>query len=162
MPRSRGRFALTADAPGAEDVTWSAQTIGLPTSQKPPFVVRVDSRALRDGPLTIRATADGAAGQTSDYVVVVVDNTPPTGALAPETLARVGRRLMLQPGASDANGIATVRVRWGDGSRQTLRGGRATRALRHRFRRPGAFRVLVTITDRAGNVRRARTLVRAS
>lgn len=51
-----------------------------------------------------------------------------------------------------ASGVASVMIRWGDGSSY-----RITHGKFHAYKRPGRYKISVTVTDRAGN---ARTVVR--
>jgi hypothetical protein len=156
----RGRIRVGVRAAGARHVLLDGGELVNASRSSAPFTFSVNTRPAGDGPAEITATAYAAAGsQGFDYLWVIVDNTAPRGALPSEAFARSGRRLRLHPGASDDNGIASVLVTWGDGTRQRLRGRRALAALSHVYRRSGDFRVRVTITDRAGNRRLVRTVV---
>jgi hypothetical protein len=157
----RGTIRVGVRAPAARQVLLDGGEITGQRRSSPPFAFAVNTRPAGDGPAEITAQAFGAGGLDGfDFLWVIVDNTAPRGALPAETFARSGRRLRLHPGAGDANGIASALVTWGDGTRQRLRGRRATAALSHVYHRSGNFRVRVTITDRAGNRRVVRTLVR--
>jgi len=48
-----------------------------------------------------------------------------------------------------ASGVAKLTIRWGDGTVTRLKPG--TRGISHVYRRPGRFKITVTVADRAGN-----------
>lgn len=120
---------------------------------------------LADGPHIWQVTASNPAGQQSRAPVaeVFVDTVAPTATLRLLDHARVGSKLRMavryadHPPAGeprfDASGVITVVIRWGDGS--VLRVRRGTRLASHRYRRPGRYRIVVLVSDRAGNVTRA-------
>ena len=51
--------------------------------------------------------------------------------------------------AVDASGVASLAIRWGDGTITHLKPG--THRLLHSYRRAGRYKVTVTVADRAGN-----------
>jgi len=145
----------------AIDGTIVAQTRA--TSIQPPA-------PLADGPHTWQVTATNPVGQQSRTApaTVFVDSTPPVG-----TLRVVGRRLVGLPlhvrvsyadrppaGAPgyDASGVATLLIRWGDGTLTHF--ARGTRLLTHVYRRPGRYQITLVITDRAGNRTQVSEVVR--
>jgi hypothetical protein len=111
----------------------------------------VDTRLLGDGTHTIEIAATDLAGNTATFELpFLVDNTAPAIRIRAPRSARVGARVRVRVAATDAlSGLARPPlVTFGDGS--------ATRAATaaHRYRRRGAYRLTVTVSDRAGNVTR--------
>jgi hypothetical protein len=90
----------------------------------------------------VRAVLSGARGvSTSLHLYVGYRDLPP-------------RR---KP-ARDASGIARVTINWGDRSTFKLRLGSHRRS--HAYRRPGRYRITVTVVDRAGNVTKSIIVVK--
>ena len=54
--------------------------------------------------------------------------------------------------------MAALTIRWGDGTTTRIKPG--THRLVHAYRRPGRYRITVTVADRAGNQTRAARTVR--
>lgn len=148
-------YALSVD--GVQVAQGSSTTAGVPAP-------------LADGPHGWRVTATNPAGQQrrDSAATIFVDTVAPSAmvtlphrARARSTIQARIRYADLPPAgepAADASGVATVVVRWGDGSvtRVPLR----HHALKHRYRRPGRYQVLLRVADRAGNVTRVVTVIR--
>jgi hypothetical protein len=126
--------------------------------------------ALTDGPHSWRVTAVNPAGVMggSGVARVFVDTVAPTLAVRLTGARHVGSRLTATlryrdaapnglPGR-DASGVLKLSVRWGDGTVVFLKPG-AHREV-HVYRRPGRYRIIVFVTDRAGNSRKVVKLVR--
>jgi hypothetical protein len=125
------------------------------------------SVALRDGRHSWQVLASNPVGQQSQTKVasVFIDTVPPRVKLRLPKLAQAGSKLSSTLAYSDlppsglprsaASGVAKVLIRWGDGTSSTLKLG--THVTSHVYRRTGRDRVVVTVTDRAGNVTRLST-----
>jgi hypothetical protein len=145
-------------------LTWSAVRQRLASVR---YFVSVDGRrvaqtrstsvrvpvALGSGSHSWRVTAVNAAGLTSAAPAarVFVDTVAPVASVRLPNAAKAGSPVGISVRYSDrprgrASGVATVRVRWGDGSSSRIRGGGS-----HVYRRRGRYRVTVAVTDRAGN-----------
>jgi hypothetical protein len=136
------------------------------TDQWPPirYSVSVDGRpaaevtdathvrvALADGSHTWTVTATNRSGLESgtSSARIFVDTIAPALTLALPRRVRVGAIARLSATATDpppASGIATVKIRWGDGT-----GGSIHHRASHLYLAPGRYVVTVTATDRAGN-----------
>ena len=115
--------------------------------------------ALTDGRHTYQVTATNQAGvaTSAPAAAVFVDTVAPQLRLrltGPRTITRPEKATVayrdLPPAGlprSDASGVATVFIHWGDGTTQRIRRTTAT----HDYRRARTYRVTVTATDRAGN-----------
>jgi hypothetical protein len=127
---------------------------------------------LSNGPHGWQVTATNPAGQQSraPAATVFVDTVAPHAGVKLLGRARPGSRLRVrisyrdrppagQPGY-DASGVATVLVRWGDGTVVRLRPG--THLLTHLYRHGGRFRITLAVRDRAGNLTRVAKLVKVS
>jgi hypothetical protein len=113
---------------------------------------------LAQGPHTFVVTATNAAGLTSTTSPgkFFVDSLPPVGSFTLRGSKRVNALMHLvilasdiSPGvtAADSSGVATVLVKWGDGTSATITGRTAT----HRYTHAGRYPITITITDHAGN-----------
>lgn len=110
---------------------------------------------LSNGPHTWQVIAANAAGlqNSTGIATVFVDTVPPEGAFFVNGVHRAGRVLHLAISdadlppaglpASDASGIQSVTIAWGDHS--------GARGRSHAYARAGTYTVRVTVTDRAGN-----------
>ena len=114
----------------------------------------IDPRGLSSGVHTIQVLATDAEGQTTLTLprTLHIDDQPPS-----VSVRRAGARSVEVTVSDRLSGVATasVSVSFGDGG--TARG-RAR--LRHRFGRAGTFTIVVRASDRAGNRRVVRRLVR--
>jgi hypothetical protein len=121
--------------------------------------------ALGQGRHAWRVTAHNQAGlhRTARAAGVFVDTIDPRAALRLGARHVRGPRLRVRLHASDAtaphksratdSGLRRVVVAWGDGRRTRVPARAARRGvrLRHVYRRRGAYRVALIVTDRAGN-----------
>jgi hypothetical protein len=116
---------------------------------------------LPDGPHSWSVTAANPAALSSGTKTarVFVDTIAPRLSARLSGLRHVGSGLTLrlsyrdappggQPG-SDASGVASVTIRWGDGTVTHVKPG--THRIIHRYRRAGRHAVTVAIVDRAAN-----------
>jgi hypothetical protein len=106
-------------------------------------------------------TAGNPAGLTSSSkpARVFVDTVAPRLSATLSGARRAGASLTLRlsyrdapPGglpAADASGVATLTIRWGDGTTTRIKPG--THRVAHIYLRPGRYRITVTVADRAGN-----------
>jgi hypothetical protein len=114
--------------------------------------------ALTEGPHAWQVTATNPAGQTSGTraATVWVDTIAPVVQFTLTGAKRAGSLLHIYVAytdapppplpPADASGVASVLLKWGDGSSYRIRHGKF-----HIFRRPGRYRLTVTVTDWAGN-----------
>jgi hypothetical protein len=122
------------------------------------------------GPHAWQVTAINQAGLTTPARAgtLWIDTIAPVVQFTLTGAHRAGSVLHLAVRYSDAppplapaatSGVATVLVKWGDGATSTIR-----HRTSHAYRRPGPYRLTVTVTDRAGNskvlVRRVRIAAR--
>jgi hypothetical protein len=120
---------------------------------------------------TATATATSTATATATATVTATPTTTPTPggdtkkpSVSVSHIKTVRRpaRTTIKGLASDASGLRTVTVRFGDGKRKTrvkLTGsGRFT--VRHRYAKPAKYEVTVTVTDKAGNTRTVHRIAR--
>ncbi|HLH66122.1 MAG TPA: hypothetical protein VKV27_10495 [Solirubrobacteraceae bacterium] len=117
------------------------------------------SQPLTDGRHVFQVTAVNRAGVAtpSRPAVVFVDTVAPRATMALRGARVRGRPLRIivryadLPPAGlppyDASGVATVYVRWGDGTVQRIRRNAAV----HVYRRARRYTITVVVTDRAGN-----------
>jgi hypothetical protein len=116
---------------------------------------------LPDGPHVWRVTATNPAGLSSAArsARVFVDTVAPRVGATLSGARRPGARLTLRlsyrdappaglPGR-DASGVASLTIRWGDGTSTRLKPG--THRIVHSYRRPRRYRITITLLDRAGN-----------
>lgn len=115
--------------------------------------------AVGDGRQTVVVIARDAGGQETESVPaeLLLDRRAPAVTVRPPRRDRVGRVTISdgEKGTSSGASAAGTTVSWGDGRRTR---GRVT-ALRHRYTRPGRYRVTVSTRDRAGNRRTVRRSV---
>jgi hypothetical protein len=116
---------------------------------------------LSDGPHTWSVTAGNPAGlsSASKSARVFVDTVAPTVGATLSGARRPAARLTLHltyrdapPAglpARDASGVASLTIRWGDGTSTRVKPG--THRIVHSYRRRGRYRITVTALDRAGN-----------
>jgi hypothetical protein len=149
------------------------EPVGKPTRR---LFARLLSGQIGDGRHRIQVFAIDEAGQEtgSRNAVLLVDRRPPK-----VRLVRRGKRVavVVSDGARrETSGLkgSSLRVGFGDGSGKGKGGGGGAttiskaggkkkpgeKAVRHVYRRPGAFRVTVSARDRAGNVTRFERKVR--
>jgi hypothetical protein len=119
---------------------------------------RVFSARGRDGPsrraVGLRA-CDNAGGCTTDAVTIRILNGRPTAKAGKDRRARAGARLRFAGIATDP-GRDRLRYRWSFGDRRAAKG----RRVGHRYKRPGRYRVTLTVTDGDGGVARDTATVR--
>ena len=145
-------YAVTVD--GAAIGQTGAGAIAVPTP-------------LHDGPHRWNVTASNPAGLTSapKTARVFVDTVAPAVAAAIGGSRRPGATLTARLSyrdappvglpAADASGVVGLTLRWGDGTVTQVKPG--THRIVHIYRRPGRYRIGITIVDKAGN---RRTLTR--
>ncbi|HET6871191.1 MAG TPA: hypothetical protein VFH80_35085 [Solirubrobacteraceae bacterium] len=119
------------------------------------------SSPLPDGAHVWSVTASNPAGlsSASKRARVFVDTVAPTAGATLSGARRPGTRLTLHltyrdgpPAglpARDASGVSSLTVRWGDGTSTTVKPG--THRIFHSYRRPGRYKITITVLDRAGN-----------
>jgi hypothetical protein len=126
---------------------------------------------LTDGRHTWQVIATNPVGQRSQTAgtTIFVDTVPPTAHITLLAHAKVGSKLPIsiaygdhpplgEP-AFDASGVSRVTIGWGDGTvlvRPILGG----HLLDHVYRRPGRYKITLTVTDKAGNVTQVLKLVK--
>ena len=120
---------------------------------------------LHDGPHVWSVTAGNPAGlsSASRSAKVFVDTVAPKLRARLSGARRPGTRLTLRltyrdapPAglpARDASGVASLTIRWGDGTSTRVK--RGTHRIVHSYRRAGRYRITITVLDRAGNRTRA-------
>jgi hypothetical protein len=120
-----------------------------------------------DGPHRWQVFAANPGGQQSKTKVapVFIDTVAPRvrlklrGAPVPGSKLRGNVSYVDRPPPgeppSDASGVTSVIVRWGDGTSTRVRLG--THAADHAYRHPGRYRITVLVSDRAGNLTRLAT-----
>jgi PKD domain len=127
---------------------------------------------VSDGPHGWHVTASNPAGQQSrsSLATVFVDTVAPRAyiRLPARTVAGSTLRALIsyadRPPAgdprADASGVATVVIRWGDGTVVRVKLG--VRRVTHRYRRRGRYTVTLLVIDKAGNVTRVSKSVRVT
>ncbi|HEY1592151.1 MAG TPA: hypothetical protein VGF81_10190 [Solirubrobacteraceae bacterium] len=150
-------------------VTYTVTLDGNPIgrTQATTFIVPT---ALPDGPHAWTVTAANPVGQTSQtgVVGVFVDTVAPTGQIALSGTRLIGHSLNTfftyadppPPGdpTTDASGISTAVVSWGDGNVSRLHTG--WHRSFHTYKSPGTYTITGVVSDRAGNVGHATLVVR--
>jgi hypothetical protein len=112
---------------------------------------------LSEGPHVYQVTAYNAAGvaRPANAATVLVDTIAPRARVSLSGSRRAGASVHLQVRYSDvrppepagaSSGIASVTVNWGDRVRVKIK-----RSKFHVYRRPGLYKLTVTVADRAGN-----------
>jgi hypothetical protein len=149
-------------SPSAENwgpLQYTVTVDGTPVGQTTAQSLQV-APALTDGRHAYEITATNQAGvaTAAPIATVFVDTVAPKLTLrltGPRTIARAEKATVayrdLPPAGlprSDASGVATVFIHWGDGTTQRIRRTTAT----HVYRRARTYTIRVTATDRAGNV----------
>jgi hypothetical protein len=116
---------------------------------------------LPDGSHVWSVTAANPAGlsSASRSARVFVDTVAPRLGAALSGARRPGARLTLRlsyrdaPPAGlptrDASGVASLTIRWGDGTSTRVKPG--THRILHSYRRGGRYKITITVLDRAGN-----------
>lgn len=141
-------------------ITYSVTLDGAAIGQTGADTLAIPS-PLPDGPHSWTVTAANPAGLSSGTKTarLFVDTVAPRLSARLSGPRLVGSHLTLRlsyrdappagrPG-SDASGVASLTIRWGDGSVIHVRPG--THRIVHRYRRAARHVVTVTIVDRAGN-----------
>jgi hypothetical protein len=152
-------------------ITYSVSVDGTQVAQTQATSVRLPS-PVPDGPHTWQVAATNPAGQQSGDrpARVFVDTLPPVASVMAYGRKEPGARLHIYVGYADrppvgappahASGVAKVAVAWGDGTRATVALGRH-RSF-HAYRRSGRYRVVVTVTDKAGNITSVVTVIKVT
>jgi hypothetical protein len=139
------RYAVTLD--GVPIATTMATSLAVPAP-------------LGQGPHIWQLTASNPVGfqASGNPAEIFVDTLAPALRLKLKGMRTAGSPIQLDArysdarhGASraDASGVASVTIRWGDGSLSRLRPG-SHHAL-HTYKRGGHYRLSVSVVDRAGN-----------
>jgi hypothetical protein len=127
---------------------------------------------LADGPHSYEVTVSNPAGQQSrtGTGAVFVDTTAPTVSLrlpkskltGASARARVDYEDAPPAGSplEDASGVATIIIRWGDGTGGRL--ARGAHSITHVYERAGRYTVTVTVTDKAGNLTRVEAHIKVT
>jgi hypothetical protein len=168
-PRVFGPFVLSRYATSVSPVlTWSAASELWGAAQ---YIVKLDGVQIADTTATrIRTPAPVAQGRHSWQVTAVnlggvatvarastvfVDSVPPKVSVKITGPRHVHSELHLTVSYTDAprgvprsaaSGVRSVQVKWGDGSKYSIRHGK-----HHIYSRRGTYVVTVTVSDRAGN-----------
>ena len=120
---------------------------------------------IGDGPHSYQLTATNPAGQQSQSGVgsLFVDTTPPVAGLTLSGVKEIKRRIQARLAYGDlppsgqpstyASGVASVTLRWGDGTQSQIK--RGVTRVAHSYARPGHYSVTITVSDKAGNITRA-------
>jgi hypothetical protein len=165
VPEQTFRYAVSASpvlswSPASE--LWGAPEYtvkldGVPIAQTQATAIRTPA-AVANGPHTWQVTAVNHAGLSTAArtATVFVDTVPPRVSLTITGVRTVKSTLQIDLNytdsppplpPSDASGIASVQVRWGDGSSSTKLG----HIKYHAYKRRGTYPVTVIVKDRAGN-----------
>jgi hypothetical protein len=145
-PRPRLTWIAGGEAFGAQRFTLSID--GRAAGSTSATALRV-GRTIADGRHTaqVQATDRRKQSTTGPARTIIVDSIAPSATV---TATRSGRVMRVKVRSSDErSGVASVTVRWRDGTISTSTKRRHT--FRHRFAATGARRVTVTVRDRAGN-----------
>ncbi len=141
-------------------ITYAASVDGAGVGQTTGAGLRVPS-PLPDGPHTWSVTAVNPAGLSGAPKSgrVFVDTVAPRLSAAVSGARHAGATLTLRLSyrdpppaglpARDASGVASLTIRWGDRSSTPVKPG--ARRLLHVYRRPGRYKITITVIDRAGN-----------
>jgi PKD domain len=145
-PRPRLTWIPGGEAFGAQRFTLSID--GRSAGSSSTAALRV-GRTIADGRHTaqVRATDRRKQSTTGPERTIIVDSIAPSAKV---TATRSGRVMHVKVRSSDErSGVASVTVRWRDGTVSTS--AKRRHSFRHRFAAKGPHRVTVTVRDRAGN-----------
>ena len=145
-----GTVSLSALGGGPSGIFWSGDGPAA-LAGAAPFGYALDTTVLKDGPHRVSAEASGLYDGQVDYIWLRVDNTAPAVTAGPAQSVVIGHSAVLVPGATDANGIASVSVSFGDGTSATEPVAAIGQPIRHVYAKGGTFNETVTATDAAGN-----------
>jgi hypothetical protein len=153
------RWERAVDALGG--VRYRLTALGRTVGETEAVRLRLRRGALRNGVHSVRAVAIDASGQTTETAAqrLRIDRRPPRARVRRLRKGRV--RLVVRDGRRGRTSGPARRgmtIRWGDG--RVTRGGGWR--IAHKYRRPGRYRIVATLRDRAGNkvTRRLRVRVR--
>ena len=144
-------------------MTYTISLDGTQVAQTNSTAVRVPT-TVADGRHGWQASGANPVGQStqSAMATVFVDTVPPTAAMTLYGRPLIRAKLHvyvtyvdLPPTGeprSDASGVSSVVVRWGDGTTVPLKLG--FRRSFHTYKRAGHYVITLLVTDRAGNVTR--------
>ncbi len=144
-------------------MTYTVSLDGTAVAQTSGTAAR-SSAAVADGPHRWQVSGTNPVGQPTQAgaATVFVDTVPPTAAMTLFGRPVVGTSLHVYAtyvdlprsgeSPSDASGVSTVVVRWGDGTVVRLK--RGWHRSFHTYRRSGRYVISLLVTDRAGNVTR--------
>jgi hypothetical protein len=172
VPEQTFRYALSANpvlswSPASE--LWGAPVYtvkldGVQIAQTQATAIPTPA-AVANGPHTWQVTAVNHVGLSTAArtATVFVDTVPPRVSLTITGVRTVKSTLKLHINdtdsppplpPSDASGIASVQIGWGDGSHSTISHSQIhnrTHNQDHAYRRRGTYAVTVIVKDRAGN-----------
>ncbi len=146
-----GPVTYTVTLDGTQIATTTATSVVVPT-------------ALPDGPHTFYVIATNPVGQTAQTrtATVFVDTIPPVGQLTVQGNTLLGHAINtfltyadpppLNDPRTDASGVASAVVNWGDTTSTQLHLG--WHRSFHTYAAPGTYTITAVVTDRAGNVGR--------
>jgi hypothetical protein len=159
-PYAVSAHPLLSWTPSAElwgPANYTVDVDGVPVTQTGVTLIRVPT-TVSDGPHVWQVTAANLAGETSTTKTgrFFVDTVAPEASFTVSGRRRAGSFLHIyvsdadlppadEPGAT-ASGVASVEVKWGDGSDYMISHGKF-----HAYRRPGRYTITVIVKDQAGN-----------
>ena len=134
-------------------ITYTVSLDGTQVGQTTGTALQVPA-ALANGPHSWRVTATNPASLTgvSKVARIFVDTVAPVLKVTAAGPRRVGSEEVARLSYSDpapASGVAKLTIRWGDGTVTHIKPG--THRVVHVYRRPGRYKITVTVADRAGN-----------
>lgn len=146
-------------------IAYTVTVDGFPVGQTTATSLRVPA-GLHDGPHLWRVQGVNPAGLSSLMRLTrfFTDTVAPVVRLSVTGRRRISSPVHAYVAYSDApppeppaaaSGIASVRIRWGDGTSL-----RITHGKFHVYKRPGRYRITVTVTDRAGNATTVSRVIR--
>jgi hypothetical protein len=153
-----GTIALGATSGGPSGILWGGDVPGA-LATTAPFGYSLNTLLLPDGPFRITADNAGVYDSLGDYLYVRIDNTAPKVDAGPDQTIAVGHAAILLAAAQDANGIASLKVSFGDGTSLVEPAATLGLPLSHVYAKAGQFTATITATDAAGNVTTDSTVI---
>ena len=152
-------------------LTYSVSLDGVAAGQTTATALRLTG-PVSDGRHVYQVTAANPVSQQSQTrpATVFVDTLAPVASLSARRRIPLGKRLWLRVAyadlpptgapAADASGVASVLIRWGDGTTTSLTPGRHLAS--HVYKHARRYAITVVVTDKAGNRTRALGAIRVS